>query len=113
MRHGFHDGGGGGGGRHLALSRQFEVKQAVGVVEGRAKDLAARQILERGRDAAGDGHVGSFNRVGGTQTRQGGAIGADQENSLDQIATRLFDGKGGKVGVVQRAFGHHAIDGQC
>ena len=45
-------------------------------------------------------------------TGQGGAIGTDQENGLDQIATRLFDGQRRQIRVVERAFGHHPIHRQ-
>ena len=46
------------------------------------------------------------------EARQGGAIGADQEDRLDQIAARLLDRQRGKVGIVKRPLGHHPVDGQ-
>ena len=42
---------------------------------------------------------------------QGGAIGAQQERGLDQIALRLLDRECGEIAVVERALAHHAIDG--
>ena len=48
----------------------------------------------------------------GAQARQGGAIGADQEDRLDQITARLFDRERRQVGIKKRALGHHPVHGQ-
>ena len=50
-------------GRGLALGHQFEIQQAMGVVEGWPQNLTAGQILEGGADAAVDSHVGGIDRV--------------------------------------------------
>ena len=41
------------------------------------------------------------------------AIGAQQEDRLDEIAARLLDGERGQRAVVAGAFGHHAVDRQA
>ena len=79
------------GRRGFARRFEIEVDQAMGVVEGRAQHLAAGQILEGRRDAAAQRHRGGVERLGEAEARQRGAIGADQEDRLDQIAARLFD----------------------
>ena len=99
-------------GRTLAVGHQREVEQAVGVVEGRAQHLAARHILEGGGDAPLGHHAAGVDRQGVAEARQGGAVGAQQEDRLDQVAARLLDGERGQLAVVARALGHHAIDGE-
>ena len=47
------------------------------------------------------------------EARQGRAIGAQQEDRLDQIAARLLDRQRRELAVVERAFGHHAVDRQA
>ena len=84
----------------------------MGVVVGRAKHLAARHILEGGRDAALRHHVGGVERFRRAEARQGRAIGAQQEDRLDEVAARLLDGKRCEAAVVAGALGHHAIDGE-
>ena len=51
--------------------------------------------------------------MGRTKAGQGGAIGANEEDRLDQITARLFDGERGEVGIIERAFGHDTIDGEA
>src|SRR5216683_3220367 len=46
------------------------------------------------------------------EPRQRGAIGTHQEDRLDQITARLLDGECGEFAIIQRAFAHHAIDGE-
>jgi hypothetical protein len=89
-------GGRGRRGRPVANGGQREVEQAMGVVVGRAQHLAARHVLEGRRDAP-LGHHGR--RVEGqriAEARQGRAIGAQQEDRLDQVAARLLDGERGQ-----------------
>ena len=97
---------------HLAISGQFEIKQTVRVVKCWAQDLPAGQVLERGRDASIAGHNAGIERLGRTKARQSGAIGANEEDRFDQIATRLLDCKCRKVRIIKRPFGHDAIDGK-
>ena len=52
-------------------------------------------------------------RLGIAEARQGGAIGAHQEDRLDQVALRLLDGERGEVAVVERALRHHPVDGEA
>ena len=37
------------------------------------------------------------------EARQGGAVGAHEEDRLDQVAARLLDGERGELAVVERA----------
>ena len=65
------------------------IEQAVGVVKGWAQHLPAGQVLEGRRDAPFDQHGASVDRLGIAEARQRGAIGADQEYGLDQVAAGL------------------------
>ena len=56
--------------------------------------------------------VAGIDRLGRAEARQGGAEGAHQEDRLDHVAARLLDGERRKFAVIQRAFGHHAIDAE-
>ena len=112
MRHSIKAGGGGGGWGNIALGGEFEIKQAVGVIEGWPKYLTPGQVFERGRDAARDRHLRGLQGGRGPKARQGRAVGADQKDRLDQIAARLFDRQGGQIGVIQRPLGHHAVHSQ-
>ena len=91
---------------------QREVEQAMGVVVGRAQHLAARHVLEGRRDAPLGHHGRGVERQRIAEARQGRAIGAQQEDGLDQVAARLLDGERGERAVVAGALGHHAIDGE-
>ena len=82
----------------------------MGIVEGRAEHLAARQILECRGDAALDLHRGGVDRLRGAEAGERGAVGADQENRLDHVAARLFDGERRELAVVERALAHHPVD---
>ncbi len=84
----------------------------MGIVEGRPEQLAARQILVGRRNAALDLHRAGVERPGIAETRQRRAIGAQEEDRLDHVAARLADGKGGKRTVVERGFGHDAVNGE-
>ena len=86
------------------------IEQAVRVVEGRTEQLAARQVLERRRDAPFDSHLACLDRPAEAEARQRGAIGAHQKDRLDQIAARLHDSERCKFLVVERAFAHGAIN---
>ena len=77
--------------RRIACSLEIEVDQAVGVVERRPEHLAAGQVLEGRRDAAAQRHRRGVDRFGEAEARQRGAIGAHQEDRLDQVAARLLD----------------------
>ena len=44
------------------------------------------------------------------EARQGGAVGAQQEGRLDQVALRLLDRQRGKLAVIERALRHHPVD---
>ena len=89
--------------------QQAEVEQALGVVIGGAQHLAAGQVFEGRRNAALNLHGPSVQRLAVTQTRQGGAVGAQQEDGFNQITRALLDGQGGELRVVDRAFGHHPV----
>ncbi len=82
----------------------------MGIVEGRSEDLAARDVLEGRRDAAFGHHAGGVDRLRIAEARQRRAVGAQQEDRLDEVATRLLDGKCGERAVVAGAFGHHPVD---
>ena len=82
----------------------------MGVVIGRAQHLAAGQILENRGHPALDPHRRGFHRLGVGEAGQGGAIGAQQERGLDQVALRLLDRQRGEFTVVQRPLGHHPVD---
>ncbi len=86
------------------------VEQPVGVVEGRAEHLAARQVLEGRGDAALDVHRSGIDRLRGAEAGERGAVGADQEDRLDHVAARLLDGERRELAVVERALAHHPID---
>ena len=88
-------------------------EQAMGVVEGRPEDLAARNILEGRGNPPPHLHLPGVDRLGRAETRQGGAEGADQEDRLDHVATRLLDRQRSELAIVQRAFAHHPIDGKA
>ena len=97
--------------RRLAVRcEQREVEQALRVVVGGAEHLPAGQVLEGGGDAAVELHARGVQRHAGAQARQRGAVGAQQEDGFDQVARRLLDRERGEFGVVDRAFGHHAVD---
>jgi hypothetical protein len=74
--------------------------------------LAARQILERRGDTAPDVHGAGVDRLRRAEPRQRGAIRADEEDRLDQVAARLFDRERGQLAVVERALGHHPVAGE-
>ncbi len=96
----------------VAAGGKLGIEQAVGVVEGRAEQLAAGQILVGRRDAPLDQHRAGVDRPGVAEARQRRAIGANQEDRLDHVAARLNDGQRRQFPVVERAFAHHAVDGE-
>ncbi|MNI16989.1 hypothetical protein D3C73_703450 [compost metagenome] len=95
------------------VRKQRRVEKAMGVIECRAEQLSARQILVGGGNAAFDLHVGSVERHRIAEPGQGGAIGAQQEDRLDQVAARLAHGKRCKRTVIKRGLRHHPIDGKA
>lgn len=98
--------------RRFAFRQQREVQQPVGVVVGRPQHLPAGQVLVNRRDAPLQPHVFAGQWLADRQARQGGAIGAQQENRLHQIAAGLFDGQRRQLAIVDAAFGHHPIHRQ-
>ena len=74
-----------------SVLHQREIQQPVGVVVGGAEQLAAWEVFEDGRYAAVDPHRGGFQRCRMAKRGRGGAIGAQQEGGLDQVALRLLD----------------------
>ena len=84
----------------------------MGVIEGRAENLPARNILEGRGNPPAHLHRAGIDRLGRAEARQRGAEGAHQEDRLDQVAARLLDRERGEFAVVQRAFGHHAVDAE-
>ena len=99
------------GGR-FALGQQGKIQQPMGIVVSRAEQLAARQILVDRRDAALDAHPGGVPRHAVGQPWQRGAVGAQQEDRLHQVAAGLFDRQRRQLAVVNAAFGHHPIHRQ-
>ena len=58
-------------------------------------------------------HRRGVDRARIAETRQRGAVGAHQEDRLDQVAARLHDGERRKLRVVERAFAHHPVDAEA
>jgi len=54
--------------------------------------------------------MAGIDRLGGAEPRQSGAERAQQENRLDHVAAGLFYRKCREFAIIERAFGHHAID---
>ena len=98
--------------RAFARGGQGEIEQTMRVVVGRSQHLPARHVLEGGRDAALRHHAAGIERLRIAEARQGRAVGAQQEDRLDQIAARLLDGERGQRAVVAGALGHDAVDGE-
>ena len=90
--------------------RRGEIQQPMRIVVGRAEHLAAGQVLEHRGNAAPHQHRCGIHRQRIGEARQGGAIGAQQERRLDQVALRLLHRQRGEFAVVQRAFAHRAVD---
>ncbi len=84
--------------------RERRVEQAVGVIEGGAEHLAARNVLVGGGDAPFHAHAAGVHRRAVAEAGQGGAEGAHEEDRLDEIAARLLDGERGERAVIKRAF---------
>ena len=99
--------------RDLRARGDFRIEQAVRVVEGRAEHLAARQVLVSRRDAPLGVHDRRIDWTRIAEARQCGAVGAHQEDRLDQIAARLHDGERRELPVVERALAHHPVDAEA
>ena len=84
----------------------------MGVVEGRAENLPARNILEGRGNPPAHLHRAGIDRLGGAKARQRRAERPHQEDRLDQVAARLLDRERRKLAIVQRAFGHDAVDAE-
>ncbi|MCY1243066.1 hypothetical protein D9M72_560690 [compost metagenome] len=68
---------------------QRRVEQAVGIVECRAEQLSAGQILVGRRYAAFDLHVSGVDRYRVTEAWQRRAVGAQDEDRFDHVAPCL------------------------
>ena len=84
----------------------------MGVIERLAKHLTAGQILKRRGNAAAHVHRAGVDGFRCREPRQRGAESTQQKKRFDQIAPRLLDGQCRQVAIVERAFGHHAINRQ-
>ncbi|MNZ49649.1 hypothetical protein D3C78_674240 [compost metagenome] len=84
----------------------------MGVIVGRAKQLAARNIFVDRRDSALQAHLCGVNWLANRQFCQRRAIGAQQENGFDVIAAGLFQRQCCQFAVGNAAFGHHAVNGE-
>ena len=98
------------GRRRRRFLDQREIEQSVGVVEGRAQHLAARQVLIGRRDAPSDRHLSGVDRLARAEARQRRAVGPQQEDRFDQVAARLLDRQRRECAVVERSLGHHPVD---
>jgi hypothetical protein len=94
------------------VASEFRVEQPVCVVEGRAKQLPARQVLVDRRDAPLDQHLAGVHRLRMTKPRQRRPVGAEQEHRLDQVAARLLDRQRRQFRIIERALAHHPVDGK-
>ena len=110
VRHRFLRRGRGNGLGRLARRDRSRVEQPMRVVERRAQELAARQVLVGRGDPPPDAHGRGIDGLGITETRQRRAVGAEQEDRLDKIASRLLHGERCKLRIVEGALAHGAID---
>ena len=85
----------------------------MGIVEGRAENLAAGNVLEGRGHPPLHPHRAGLDRLAGAEARQRGAEGADQEDRLDQIAARLLDRERRELAVIERALAHDAVHGEA
>ena len=100
---------GGGQRRRFAVCQQGEIEQAMGVVVGWAKQLAAGNVFINRRNTPFETHLCGVERLAYRELRQRGAVGAQQENCFDVIAAGLFQRQRRQFAVGNAAFGHHAI----
>lgn len=98
--------------RRFAVCQQGKIEQAVGVVVSGAQQLAAGDIFVHCRDAAFETHFGGVDRFANRQPRQGGAVGAQQEDRFDVIAAGLFERQRRQFAVGDAALGHHPVHRQ-
>ena len=83
----------------------------MGVVERRAENLAAGQVLEGRGNAAFDMSMPLVSTgTAVAEARQGGAKGAQQKYGLDHVAACLLDRERREVRIVQRSFRHDTGD---
>lgn len=78
---------------------QTAIQQAVRIVKGGSQDLSAGQILPGGGDAPLHPHAGSIHGLGNTETGQGRAIGAQQEDGFHGVALGLLEGSAASSGL--------------
>ena len=100
---------GGGQRRRFTVCQQGEIEQAMGVVVGWAKQLAAGNVFINRGNTPFETHPGGVERLAYRQLRQRGAVGAQQENRFNVIAAGLFQRQRRQFAVGNAAFGHHAI----
>ena len=85
----------------------------MGIVIGRAENLAAGDVLERRGNAAGNAHVLRVDDARVVAALEGGAIGAQQEHGLVRGALALLEGQGRIPLGVEARLAHHAVDEQA
>lgn len=100
-----------GGGQRwcFTVCQQGEIEQAMGVVVGWAKQLAAGNVFINRRNTPFETHLCGVERLAYRQFRQRGAVGAQQENCFNVIAAGLFQRQRRQFAVGNAAFCHHAI----
>ncbi len=84
----------------------------MGVVVGGAQQLAAGNVFVHCGDAAFEAHLRSVNRFADRQPRQGGAVGAQQEDRFDVITAGLLERQRRQFAVGDAALGHHPVHRQ-
>src|SRR5262249_60823141 len=67
-------------------------------------------FLENGGDASPHVHARAIERRRRAEARARGAKRAQEKDRFDQVSARLLDGERRELAVVERAFGHHAVD---
>ena len=98
--------------RRFAVGQQGKIEQAMGVVVGGAQQLAAGNVFVHCGDAAFEAHLRSVNRFADRQPRQGGAVGAQQEDRFDVITAGLLERQRRQFAVGDAALGHHPVHRQ-
>ena len=89
-----------------------KVEQAMRIVEGGAKNLSPRNVLEGSGDAAFHPHAARVDGVRVAKAGQRRPRRPDKEDRLDQVAARLLDGEGRKFAIMERTLVHHPVHRQ-
>ena len=100
---------GGGQRRRFAVCQQGEIEQAMGVVVGWAKQLAAGNVFINRRNTPFETHPGGVERLATASFASGGAVGAQQEKLLRRYRRWPVSAPAPLFAVGNAAFGHHAI----